>query len=92
MGGGQMNSLIFAMYADEIFHMSSQHKIAPTVSSDYEIFKGLSHTALAIFVILTPHLKNPTNIQWKGKLSELKNHIEGISKAVTNLVFDYALM
>ena len=54
----------------------TQHKIAPTVSSNYEIYKALSHTLLAMFVILSPHFKNPTNIQWQGKLRELKTHLE----------------
>ena len=53
----------------------SQHKIAPTVTSDYESYKALSHMSLATFIILTPHLKNPGNTQWAGKLRELKNHI-----------------
>ena len=37
-----------------------------------------------MFVILTPHLKNPTNIQWRGKLSELKGNIEIFEDAVKN--------
>lgn len=51
-------------------------KIAPTVSTDYEANKALSHVALAIFVILSPHLNNPNNIQWVGKIMELKKHVE----------------
>lgn len=62
----------------------TQHKIAPTVASNsnYEIYKSLSHAALAMFVILTPHLHNPTNIMWRGKLNELRNHIEVFVDAV----------
>lgn len=64
----------------------TQHKIAPTVASNsnYEIYKALSHASLAMFVILTPHLHNPTNIMWRGKLSELKRHIEVFIDAVNS--------
>lgn len=62
----------------------SQHKIAPTASSDYEIYKALSHMSLAMFIILTPHLENPKNISWRGKINELKNHIEVFRDAAIN--------
>ena len=60
----------------------SQHKIAPTFTSNYEIYKALSHAALAMFILLTPHLDNPKNIMWRGKISELKNHLEIFKDAV----------
>lgn len=62
----------------------SQHKIAPTYSTDYEIYKGVSHAALAMFIILSPHLKNPTNIQWRSKLSQLKEHLLVVQDAALN--------
>jgi len=62
----------------------SQHKIAPTANSDYEIYKALSHMSLAMFIILTPHLENPKNIAWRGKINELKNHIEIFRDAAIN--------
>lgn len=54
----------------------SQQKIAPTHTTNYEIYKALSHAALATFVILSPHFKNPKNTQWRGKLSELQRTLE----------------
>jgi len=69
----------------------SQHKIAPTHTSNYEIFKALSHTALAMFILLTPHLDNPRNIMWKGKITELRNHIEIFKDAVHGSTKEEAL-
>ena len=62
----------------------SQHKIAPTVSTDYETFKALSHVSLAMFIILSPHFDNPRNTQWRGKLTELRGQIEIFQDAVKN--------
>lgn len=62
----------------------SQHKIAPTVSSDYEMFKALSHMALCLFILLTPHFDNPKNIAWRAKVLEQRNHIEIFKDALAN--------
>ena len=69
----------------------SQHKIAPTVSSNYEMFKALSHMSLCLFVILSPHFNNPKNISWKGKVTELKSNIENFKDALINSSKDATL-
>jgi cytosine deaminase len=69
----------------------SQHKIAPTVSSNYEMFKALSHMSLCLFVILTPHFNNPKNISWKGKVLELKSNIENFKDALISSSKDATL-
>lgn len=45
------------------------------MNTDYEVYKGISHAALAIFVLLAPHLKTPANLQWRSKLIQLKDHL-----------------
>ena len=45
------------------------------MNTDYEVYKGISHAALAVFILLAPHLKTPTNVQWKSKLAQLKEHL-----------------
>lgn len=60
----------------------SQHKIAPTVDTNYEIYKAISHMALATFVILSPHFKNPSNLQWHDQILKLKKDVEIFEDAV----------
>lgn len=68
----------FTLYRED----GSSLKIAPTVHTDYEAYKALSHTALAIFILLSPHFHNPSNIQWVGKLTELKKNLEVFADAL----------
>ena len=58
------------------------------MSSNYEVYKALSHAALAIFIILSPHFESPKNLAWKGSLTALKGHIEVFKDAAVNADVD----
>jgi hypothetical protein len=68
----------------------SQYKIAPTVNTKYEVYKAISHVALAIFILLSPHLKHPGNIQWRSKLCQLKDNVVVCQDAAMHCEYDEA--
>ena len=68
--------------------LSSQHKVAPAADSKYEVYKAISHAALAMFIILSPHFKNPKNLQWKAKILQLQDQLVIFQDAVTSAHLD----
>ena len=82
-----------AVHEIEILHPiyihCSQHKVAPAVDSKYEVYKAISHAALAMFIILSPHFKNPKNIQWRAKIIQLKEQLLVFQDAMTSAPLDH---
>ena len=68
--------------------LSSQHKVAPAADSKYEVYKAISHAALAMFIILSPHFKNPKNLQWKAKILQLQDQLVIFQDAVNSAPLD----
>ena len=66
----------------------SQHKVAPAADSKYEVYKAISHAALAMFIILSPHFKNPKNLQWRSKILQLKEQLSVFQDALTAASFE----
>ena len=59
-------------------------KMTPALQTNYEIYKSVAHTLLAVTVLITPYLSNPKATAWHQPVSQYVAKIDETVQAIQN--------
>ena len=57
-------------------------KMTPALSSNYEVYKSVSHTLLTVTVLVGPFLSNPTAETWRKPFTEYLAKVDILLSAI----------